>query len=67
MMFFTVISPATVTCDSHYLLALATLADTAKIGSFLFNVTLPKAAKASTSVALSPVIVAGIIALASPM
>jgi hypothetical protein len=43
------------------------LGEAAEIGSFLFNITLPKAAKASTSVALSPVIIAGIIAPASPM
>jgi hypothetical protein len=34
--------------DSHYLLALATLGNATQIGLFLFLVTLPKVAKAST-------------------
>ncbi len=43
-------------------LALATLGDTAQIGLFLFFVVLPKVAKASTSVLLSHVVAASIIA-----
>jgi hypothetical protein len=44
-------------------LALATLGDATHIGLFLFFVAPPKVAKESTSVSLSRVIVAGIIAL----
>jgi hypothetical protein len=48
-------------------LALATLGDTTQIGLFLFFVAPPKVAKASTSVSLLYVIVAGIIALTFAM
>jgi len=41
-MFFPAISPATVTHDSHYLLALATLGDMTQIGSFLFMSYCPR-------------------------
>jgi asparagine N-glycosylation enzyme membrane subunit Stt3 len=66
-MFFMVISLATATRDSHYLLALATLGNATEIGSFLLYVMQPKVAKASTSVSLLPVIVAGIIMPPLPM
>jgi hypothetical protein len=66
-MFFMAILLATATRDSHYLLALATLGEATEIGSFLFYVVLPRVAKASTSVSLSPVIVAGLIAPPLPM
>ncbi len=49
-----VITMATMTYDSNTLvLALDTLGGTTEIGSFLFVVTLPKVAKASTVVTIT--------------